>query len=334
MAIARVEASEVESAVEAALENCEHAVLAISGGLDSMVLLTSAARLPARKRRNVMVATFDHGTGKAAGRAAAVVARYSFQSGFLCVTGRASTVGTKEEEWRRGRWEFLRQVASKRAASVVTAHTLDDQIETVFMRILREAGPRGLAGLYAESEIIRPFLDIRRSKLVEYAQALRVPFVQDPSNRDRRHLRNRIRLDILPSIVRTKPGFPDELLAVAREAANWRRSLEDLAGNVETESESDGALRISRSSLAGYDADSLRVLWPALAARASVVMDRRGTHRAAQFTISGATGGTIQLSGGVEIVMRRDHMLLRRRVPARGRMAPARGQGQHSEAQA
>lgn len=320
MAIARVEASEVEGAVEAALENCEHAILAVSGGLDSMVLLTAAAKLPARKRRSIAVATFDHGTGKAAGRAAALVARYALQSGFACVTGRAATIGTREEEWRRSRWEFLRQVASRKAACVVTAHTLDDQVETVFIRILREAGPRGLAGLYAESEIIRPFLNLSRSTLDEYARVLRVPFVQDPSNRDRKHLRNRIRLDILPSIVRRNPGFPDELLALSREAANWRRSLEDLAGSVEAEPERDGALRISRSSLAGYDADSLRVLWPALAARASVVMDRRGTHRAAQFTISGATGGTIQLSGGVEILMRRDHMLLRR-VPAQERVA-------------
>ena len=330
---ARVEAFEVEKAVEAALESCDHAVLAVSGGLDSMVLLTAATRLPARKRKNVFVATFDHGTGKAAGKAAALVARYSSQSGFLCVTGRASTVGTKEEEWRRGRWEFLRQVASKKAASIVTAHTLDDQIETVFMRILRQAGPRGLAGLYAESEIIRPFLSIAHPTLTAYAHRLRVPFVQDPSNRDRRHLRNRIRLDILPSIVKRNPAFPDELLAVARKSATWRRSLEDLAGNVETESERDGALRISRSSLEGYDADSLRVLWPALAARASVVMDRRGTHRAAEFTISGATGGTIQLSGGVEILMRRDHMLLRR-MPDRVRMVPASGPEQSRELRA
>jgi len=319
MAIGRVEASEVERAVETALENREHAVLAVSGGLDSMVLLTAAARLPARKRRHLTVATFDHGTGKAAGRAAALVARYSGQSGLPCVSGRASTVGTREEEWRRGRWTFLHQVAADKAATIVTAHTLDDQIETVFMRILRDAGPRGLAGLYAESEIVRPFLDFTRPTLDAYAQLLRVPYVQDPSNSDRRHLRNRIRLDILPSIVRRNPRFPDELLALAREAAKWRRSLEDLAGNVETEAEQGGALRISRSSLQGYDADSLRVLWPALAARASVVMDRRGTHRAAQFTISGATGGTIQLSGGIEILMRRDHMLLRRwRVPTRG----------------
>ena len=319
MAIARVEAFEVERAVEGALESCGHAVLAVSGGLDSMVLLTAASKVPAR-RQQITVATFDHGTGSAAGRAAALVARYAAQLGIVCVTGRASTIGTKEDEWRRGRWAFLRQVAAANAAVVVTAHTLDDQIETVFMRILREAGPRGLAGLYAESEIIRPFLDIGRSKLDEYARARRVPYLQDPSNSDRRHLRNRVRLDILPSIVRRNPGFPAELLALAREAAKWRRSLEDLAGTVEAESQEGGALRISRSSLAGYDADSLRVLWPALAARASVVMDRRGTHRAAQFTISGVTGGTIQLSGGVEILMRRDHMLLRRWRPQGGPM--------------
>jgi tRNA(Ile)-lysidine synthase len=194
----------------------------------------------------------------------------------------------------------------------VTAHNLDDQIETVFMRILRDAGPRGLAGLYAESEIVRPFLNISRATLAQYAELHRVRFVQDPSNSDRKHLRNRIRLDILPSIVKRNPGFPDELLSLARKSAEWRRSLEDLAGSIESEAEQQGGLRISRSSFQGYDADCLRVLWPALAARASVVMDRRGTHRAAEFTIKGATGGTIQLSGGVEIVMRRDHMLLRR----------------------
>ncbi|HEY8853042.1 MAG TPA: tRNA lysidine(34) synthetase TilS [Gemmatimonadaceae bacterium] len=312
MTAARVEASQLESVVGSALADCAHAVLAVSGGLDSMVLLVAASRLPPRARRNILVATFDHGTGKAAGRAAALVARQAFRAGFLCVTGRASTIGTKEEEWRRGRWAFLQQVAEKRGSSVVTAHNLDDQVETVFMRILRDAGPRGLAGLYADSEIVRPFLNISRATLAEYSRRNRVPFVQDPSNCDRKHLRNRIRLDILPSIVKRNPAFPDELLSLARKSAEWRRSLEDLAGTVESESEREGGLRINRSSLQGFDEDCLRVLWPALAARASVVMDRRGTHRAAEFTIKGATGGTIQLSGGVEIVMRRDHMLLRR----------------------
>lgn len=317
MAIARVEAPSVERAVESALADCPRALLAVSGGMDSMTLLTAAARLPAKARRKMTVATFDHGTGRAAGRAAALVAREAARFGFACVTGRAETVGTREEEWRRARWTFLDRVAAERAATVVTAHTLDDQIETVFMRILREAGPRGLAGLFAESEIVRPFLGLRRAAIAEYAAAARVRFREDPTNADRKHLRNRIRLDLLPSIKRRNPSFPDELLALARASAAWRTSLEELAASVDPTPAVNGALRIDRASLRGFDAESLRVLWPALAARAQVIMDRRGTHRAAEFTMKGATGGAIQLSGGVEIVMRRDHMLLRRwRSPA------------------
>ena len=331
MAFVAVEAFDVEDAVRSALPDDSPAVLAVSGGLDSMVLLTAASHLPVRSRRLITVATFDHGTGKAAGFAASLVAKKASELGFPCVSGRASVVGTREDEWRRGRWDFLRQVAATRCAVVVTAHTLDDQVETVFMRILRDAGPRGLAALYADSDVNRPFLGIRRETLAAYALEHGVRFVQDPSNADRRHLRNRIRLDILPSITRRNPNFPAELLALARESAVWRRSLEDLADTVDAKSEQDGAFRISRRSLEGYDADSLRVLWPALAARASVVMDRRGTHRAAEFTIRGATGGAIQLSGGVEILMRRDHLLLRR-MPNGGRTRTTRpGQSQRPE---
>ena len=311
--------AEVDDAVAQALANCPTALLAVSGGLDSMALLRAASRIPNRARGQILVATFDHGTGRAARNAADLVARECARLGIECVRGSATTTGTREEEWRRARWEFLQGVAALRDASVVTAHTLDDQIETVFMRILRAAGPRGIAGLYAESEIIRPFLGVRRSTLERYTTENHVRYVQDPSNSDRRHLRNRVRLDILPSILKKRPKFPQELLELARQAAEWRRSLDDLLPSIDATTERDGALRISRSSLQGYNAESLRVLWPALAARASVVMDRRGTHRAAEFTMKGVTGGAIQLSGGVEIVMSREHMLLRR-VSIAGRM--------------
>jgi tRNA(Ile)-lysidine synthase len=304
--------AEVENAVGQALANCSIALLAVSGGLDSMTLLRAASRVSTPARRRIVVATFDHRTGHAAHQAAELVARECTRVGFECVRGSATITGTREEEWRRARWEFLQGVAALRGASVVTAHTLDDQIETVFMRILRAAGPRGIAGLYAESEIVRPFLAVRRSTLEQYAATNHVRYVQDPSNADRKHLRNRVRLDILPSILKKRPKFPEELLDLARQAAEWRRSLDDILPSIDATTERDGALRISRSSLRGYDAESLRVLWPALAARASVVMDRRGTHRAAEFTMKGVTGGAIQLSGGVEIVMSREHMLLRR----------------------
>jgi tRNA(Ile)-lysidine synthase len=320
--------TEVDNAVAQALSNCSRALLAVSGGLDSMALLRAASRIPDRARAQTVVATFDHGTGRAAHNAAELVARECARLGFECVRGSATTTGTREEEWRRARWEFLQGVAALRDASVITAHTLDDQIETVFMRILRAAGPRGIAGLYAESDIIRPFLAVRRATLERYTAENHVRYVQDPSNADRKHLRNRVRLDILPSILKKRPSFPDELLDLARQAAEWRRSLDDILPLIDAITERDGALRISRSSLRGYDAESLRVLWPALAARAAVVMDRRGTHRAAEFTMKGVTGGAIQLSGGVEIVMSREHMLLRR-VSTAGRMRPT-----HREARA
>jgi tRNA(Ile)-lysidine synthase len=309
----RIEVSaHVEEAVARAVKDCPVPLLAVSGGLDSMTLLRAASKLEPSTRNRVVVGTFDHRTGLAARKAAALVARESDRLGFECIVGRAATTGTREEEWRRARWQFMREVAALRGAGVVTAHTRDDQVETVFMRILRGAGPRGLAGLYAESEVIRPFLEISRATLERYARMNRVRYVDDPSNSDRRHLRNRVRLDILPSIVKKRPAFSDELLALARRAAEWRRSVEDLLPAIEMTPQRDGALRVSRSSLRGYDADGLRVLWPALAARASVVMDRRGTERAAEFTMKGATGGAIQLSGGIEIVMSREHLLLRR----------------------
>jgi hypothetical protein len=85
-----------------------------------------------------------------------------------------------------------------------------------------------------------------------------------------------------------------------------------IADSVNATLEKDGSLRIARLALQGYDAESLRALWPSIAAKADIVMDRRGTHRLAEFTIKGATGGSIQLSGGVEVRMFREYLLLRR----------------------
>jgi hypothetical protein len=85
-----------------------------------------------------------------------------------------------------------------------------------------------------------------------------------------------------------------------------------IAEGIDAKLEKDGSLRIARLALQGYDAESLRVLWPSIAAKADIVMDRRGTHRLAEFTIKGVTGGSIQLSGGVEVRMSREFLLLRR----------------------
>lgn len=311
MRLRRDEAFPVPKAVKTALSGKPCPVLAISGGLDSMVLLHAVCFLELPDVKPI-VATFDHGTGPAASHAVELVADTALDCGFECVTGTASQPGLSEEEWRRARWQFLREVAACTRGTIVTAHTLDDQVETIFMRILREAGPRGLAGLYAESDVIRPFVNISRSALESYAAEHNLKYVTDPTNDSRRYLRNRVRHDLLPSISKIRPRFARELIDISRRSAQWRLAMDSLLEKVDVSADADGSLRVARASLAGYDAESLRILWPALAAKANVVMDRRGTHRAAEFTMNGMTGRSIQLSGMFEIVMHRDHLLLRR----------------------
>ena len=137
-------------------------------------------------------------------------------------------------------------------------------------------------------------------------------YVEDPSNESRAHLRNRVRHDLLPALTRARPAFPRQLLTIAQMAADWRDEMARAVDEIPVVLGNDGSLRISRSDLAGYDAESLRSLWPALAAKAGVVMDRRGTQRVAEFTMKGHTGGSIQLSGGIEVRMFRDHLVLAR----------------------
>jgi tRNA(Ile)-lysidine synthase len=299
-------------AAASALTGRERIVLAVSGGLDSMVLLDSISASIPHAGTSVLVATFDHRTGPHSGKSATTVRKTAEAFGLPVVVGTAVERKSKEHEWRDERWRFLRATAEQFSAPVVTAHTLDDQIETVFMRILRDAGARGLAGLYAESDVVRPFLGLRRPQLETYASSRRVRHIEDPSNASRSHLRNRVRHEILPAITRVRPAFPSSLLTIARMAAGWREEMEQTVAQIDLTFTADGSVRVARADLAGYDAESLRTLWPAIAARAGVIMDRRGTHRVAEFTMKGHTGGSIQLSGGIEVRMSRDHLLLGR----------------------
>jgi len=284
-------------------------LLAISGGMDSMVLLDAAAET--LDHDGVTVATFDHGTGAAAKAAAELVAERSLHLGLGCVCGVAASVGGSEAEWRTARWTFLRDVAARLGATIVTAHTLDDQVETVFIRMLRGAGPRGLAGLYAASPIARPLVETSRAEIAQYAQGDRTPYVTDPSNLDRRHLRNRVRLDLLPAIEAASPGFRVSLLELAEKASIWRAQMEAFALTFPMVSDAPQSHSFERHRLRGFSVESLRCIWPALGARAGVILDWRGTGRLAEFTIEGATGQQIQLSGGVRVHMERKAITFR-----------------------
>ncbi|HEX7939732.1 MAG TPA: tRNA lysidine(34) synthetase TilS, partial [Gemmatimonadaceae bacterium] len=180
----------VERAVRSAARG-KRLVLAVSGGRDSMALLHAAAHVA--HGSVAMVATFDHGTGAAATRAAALVASEAAMLGFPVVVGSAARKASTEAEWREMRLQFLEEIARSTGAVIATAHTRDDQVETVFMRVLRGSGPRGLAGLFASGTSLRPLLVVSRDEVAAYAATAGVRWVEDPSNASSRHLRNRVR---------------------------------------------------------------------------------------------------------------------------------------------
>ena len=300
----------VTRAVRRAVAPHRRVVLAVSGGLDSAVLLDAVVAAGLR-HRVAAVATFDHGSGTAAARAAAFVARTAARFGMSCVFGRiaadaAGVTAPSEAAWRNARWAFLREVAATVDAVVVTAHTRDDQIETVAMRILRGAGARGLAGLDTDGPVVRPLLAVSRSTVATYARSAHVSHVTDPTNRSRRFLRNRLRLDLLPALRAAAPLFDTWLLEVGTRAATWRREVERVAAAVPLAYDTAGRVVIARDPLLTYSSDELATLWPALAGRAGVTLDRRGTDRLARSTLGAGIGARIQLSGGVEVLRVRD----------------------------
>lgn len=285
-------------------------LLAVSGGRDSMVLLDAMAG--ARRHEIAAVATFDHGTGAAATRACRLVERAAMMRGLPVVSGvDGARGGATEATWRAARWRFLNAWADERRATVATAHTQDDQVETVVLRLLRGAGARGLAGMRASGDaapgaargrqVERPLLAVPRLTVAAYARARNVAFVEDPSNQSRAHQRNRVRLDLLPALERAHPGFGAWCLDLSARAGALRREVERAVDALAPALTPDGTLVVRATAVAEFRAAEWSVLWPALAARIGVAMDRRGIARAAAWAPRAAVGARIPLAGDAAI---------------------------------
>jgi tRNA(Ile)-lysidine synthase len=281
-------------------------VLAVSGGLDSMSLLDAASRVTGADR--IVVATFDHGTGEPARAAASFVCARAADLGVGYESGRASRSLRSEGELRDARWAFLRAVAKRHEGVIATAHTADDHVETVLMRVLRGAGARGLAGMHATHGPLRPFLEISRADLDAYARGRNLRWMEDPSNDSPIFLRNRVRRDLLPALRSVRPSLPEELLRISREAARWRRDVDAfVAAHIAVHGlPAARSFEVSVAPLTGMSSAELSVLWPAIGATFALMLDRRGISRLAEFTLAGRVGSRIQLSGGWSVIRSRD----------------------------
>jgi tRNA(Ile)-lysidine synthase len=223
----------------AGLEDARGIVLAVSGGPDSTALLWLAARWAKRSRQapKLLAVTVDHGLRADSAREARNVKRLARQLGVPHRTLRWR--GTKpatgiQEAARAARYRLLGEAAARAGlAHIVTAHTLDDQAETVLFRLARGSGIAGLGAMHgitplnaADDQItlVRPLLDIPKKRLVATLEAAGIAYADDPSNRDPRFARARLRT-VMPALERE--GLDARRLALlARRARRADAAIE------------------------------------------------------------------------------------------------------------
>jgi tRNA(Ile)-lysidine synthase len=217
------------AALFAELAHCPALVLAVSGGPDSTALLVLAARWRAQMRRGprLLAVTVDHRLRPESAKEARSVQRLAEKLGIAHRIVRwsgAKPAAGLQAAARAARYALLAAAARKAGARhIVTAHTLDDQAETIFFRLARGSGLTGLAGMArvaalpccgaavgqgargkvhrahrtrragGEIVLVRPFLSISKARLVATLKAGKIPFAEDPSNTDPRFTRARLR---------------------------------------------------------------------------------------------------------------------------------------------
>ncbi|KWT64166.1 tRNA(Ile)-lysidine synthetase [Hyphomicrobium sulfonivorans] len=238
------------AALFAPLTAFDAVVLAVSGGGDSMALLHLAARWRTQRGQQsprIIVATVDHGLRtESRGEAEWVVQQardLGFQAHLLSWDGDKPATGIQDAA-RRERYRLLGELANSLPGlgrvAVVTAHTADDQAETLLMRLARGSGIDGLAGMAPERPLsaadaagvmlMRPLLSISGSSLRATLQARGIGWIEDPSNAVERFERVRIRK---AARLLAEMGFSNDRLAVsARRIARARAALLEAQGEL------------------------------------------------------------------------------------------------------
>jgi tRNA(Ile)-lysidine synthase len=283
------------------------AVLAVSGGGDSLAMLDLVAGLAAEWRLRVLVAHADHGILPGSAAVAARVAELARERyGVEAVTAALSLgPGASETRARLARYRFLRAVQAEREARyLLTAHHADDQAETVLLRVLRGSAPSGLRGIDAVGPrgLVRPLLPFRKAELVAHALAAGLPVVQDPSNEDPRHLRAWVRGVWLPAAAqRVGPEAVQGLLAVARHASSelaaWESVLDHLPGLAPVVA--PGRFEVARGVLRDYDNMLGARILRAVARRAGIPLRPAAAARLARFAAKAPSGRRLAVGAGL-----------------------------------
>lgn len=202
-------------------------LVAVSGGPDSMALLDVLGRRAGELGLTIVAHGVDHGLRADAATELDLAQALADRHGVVFSRSRVQVArgGNLQARARDARWNALRKAAADAdAAFIATGHHADDRAETVLIRLLRGAGPSGLAVLGPrEGDAIRPFVRARRSDIEAHVSRRSLRVARDPSNDDPRFVRTRIRRGLLPQMAELDPRIVLHLCALADALSPDRR---------------------------------------------------------------------------------------------------------------
>ncbi len=261
-------ADPVEIAVRRSIESLVPAgaslLVAVSGGADSVALLHLVARAAPGRRLRLVVAHLDHARRRGSGADRRFVEALAGRLGLPCVSDRrdvralARRDESPEEAARRVRRRFLLEAAlAVEATHVATGHTLDDQAETVLLRLVRGAGATALTGMTraGPGPFVRPLLGLERAEVRGWLRRRRIAHREDPSNRSLRFDRNRIRRLVIPVLQEAINPRAARLIVQAAERFREDAAHLDIVAAARLDEivtlEADGGISFDSAALAG-----------------------------------------------------------------------------------
>ncbi len=229
----------------------DHIICAVSGGADSVALLFALYLLKDKLRITLSAAHFNHNLrGEESKRDEDFVRSLCAHYDIPLLVGSATVIPGKkglEAAARDARYAYLRSLPGK----IATAHTADDNAETVLLHLIRGTGLKGLGGIAPKSgKVIRPMLHIRRQDVEAFLTEWSLPHIEDSSNQADDFLRNRLRHHVMPLLTRENPQLAENLSAMALRL----RQDEDYLAN-------------AADSAADFGVSELKMLHPAIRSR-------------------------------------------------------------------
>ncbi len=279
-------------------------VIAVSGGIDSVCLLNIMAQLPDYQ---LIVAHYDHGIRSNSGDDRQFVAELAGRYN-LCFKSAAGHLGpgTSEAIAREARYRFLKQVAyDSNSTAIITAHHLDDRLETIIINLIRGTGRKGLSSLNDSDLIKRPLINVSKATIRRYVIQHNLSWREDSTNYDDRYLRNYIRLHIVPRLTDTDR---ERLIDLSNRQQRLNEQIDESLKQLLVTSDNKQLDRRTLTKLGYNESKELIASW--LRANNLINFDRKTIERLVVTAKTKRSGTRINVIGALQMTIGKDYLAL------------------------